>query len=115
MFLFKGFGEQIGQCPEGIALLEKITQKWSCQIYCGKGAVEDIQHIFKNTTNGRTFKLKREFDIEKLRSVNVSDPEIQGEWELVREVLGNVLHNAEFYEEKLKKVDSEIEVGILKF
>jgi hypothetical protein len=95
--------------PQGVALLEKITNKWSLQIYYEIGPVIQIREIFKKT--GILFKIahrNREYNLEDLLLVNVADPDIQKDWEIVREILGKITREASFYEANLTRVESEL-------
>ena len=96
-------------------VLEKISHKWQLMMFYGEGSHDQIRIILKGTTKGRPIrKCTKKFNFSDLENLNVSNPEIQSDWEIIREILCKITRPLENYNEILTKIEIETAGKVIK-
>ena len=77
--------------------------------YYGKEGVIQIGYILNCTKGYR----RPDFTSEKLNLINVTNAEVQKDWEITRDILSDNLKPQEFYDNELERVNTE-KIGSVK-
>ena len=106
----------MGQSEEGLDVLQKISYKWGTQLYYRKGAHAQVYAILKNTTRkGRLTNINKNLNWADLSKINVTDEEVQNDWETAREILCKIPRSPIFYKNEKTRLENEIAGTFLKF
>jgi hypothetical protein len=100
-----------GQNKTELDLLVAIANKWGVMSYHAIGNTTQICQLFKATKNLKT----DDFTMEILGEINVSDPSIQNDWIICRDILCRTQKEALFYETELARVHAEVKAWLKTF
>ena len=94
-----------GMSENGLRLLTKITQKWSRMLFEKKSGSDDIHHIF---VSGFKFKEGTHLKPEHVDHIVSSDPKIQADWLILKDILTEQIKTEDFYLEQIAKNEKEM-------